>query len=83
MSWSDRIIVASDGAVWIRRYRSVRDDHEDEWHVYDLDGHLDAWTRMPGNLRPTDIDGDRLLGVWAEDGGIERVRIFQLNRVQP
>ncbi len=50
------------------------------WTVFDHRGSMLGQVQLPVNLRITDIGDDYVLGVWPDDLGVERVRMYPLRK---
>jgi hypothetical protein len=50
------------------------------WTVFDRKGAMLGQVTLPAAFRPTDIGGDYVLGVWADELGVERVRMYPLQK---
>jgi hypothetical protein len=74
----DEVVVANDGAVWVRRYDPIAADRE--WHVYDAQGRLAAQARISARLQPTEITESHVLGIWRDELDVESVRMFRITR---
>ena len=48
------------------------------WAVFDRDGALRMWLRMAEGFVPSSVGADEVLGVWTDEFGVERVRVYAL-----
>lgn len=76
----DRVIVASGGDVWIRRYPSPNDDVR-RWDIFS--GHSPFAYRgslqVPKRFEILDVRGESVLGRWLGEHDEERVRVYTLD----
>lgn len=67
------------GNVWMQEYRrpgatTVR------WQVINALGALVATLEVPTQFLVTDIDSDRVAGIWLDENDLETIRVYQLRR---
>ncbi len=85
MPWPKRkgafesLTVDAGGNVWIRAYRSGREETV-RWTVFDPEGRLLGELRMPEALRVTEIGPDYVLGVHRDEADVQQVRLYPLER---
>ncbi len=65
--------------LWVQDYASPGATSI-SWTVFDLQGRMLGPVVLSANFRPTDIGIDYILGVWAEEFGVERVRMYPLRK---
>jgi hypothetical protein len=46
--------------------------------LFDVDGRWQGSLSLPPRFRLTDVEEDRILGVWRDELDVERVREYQL-----
>lgn len=69
------------GAVWAEPHRLFSDPEGPRpWQVFAPTGEWLGPFQMPPRFRPFDIGPDYLLGIQTDSMGVERVRLFRLNR---
>lgn len=66
------ILVDGLGRLWVEEYEPLHQDIS-EWRVYDPTGATVASIDLPGNFDPTDAGEDFVLGVQADDLGVQTV----------
>ena len=71
-----------DGNLWVQDYRSwVSEAGVDRiWTVFDPEGRYLGDVTVPAGLRVFTIHTDRLIGVHYDDLGVERVRIYAIEK---
>lgn len=86
------LLLDGEGYVWVKVYDPLVDSiwlkkgaltpaSGGVWKVMSLeDGRIIASVEIPDNLRPTEIKGNRLLGVATDAFGVERVVVHTLGR---
>ena len=77
----DRLLVDSDSALWVRRYRKPTDT-ETTWSVFDSTGSWLVDIEMPEGLVPYTIDDSTVVGVMTDTLGVEYVRVHRLRKSQ-
>ena len=86
LPWPDSLPVFSDvkgdseGNLWVRRFLPVYDQGPDEWWVFGTDGAFLARVDLPPAFRLDAIGSDFLLGVRADELGVEHVVRFRLEK---
>lgn len=65
------------GRLWVEEYRPPGVETV-EWLVFDADGMLAARVEMPPGFRILEIGADHVLGVHADELGVETVRLYEL-----
>ncbi len=73
------LLVDDDGYIWAQEV-GVPGDLRQKWGVFDREGRLQAWLRMPERFRPTSIGSDWVVGIWQDDDDVEHVRVYELTR---
>jgi hypothetical protein len=73
------LLVDDDGHLWAQEV-GVPGDLRQKWGVFDRDGRLQAWIRMPERFRPTSIGSDWVVGIWQDEDDVEHVRVYGLTR---
>lgn len=74
------VLVDPDGHVWAERFESPGLGPGVEWDVYDPDGRYLGSVATPSNLAIYEVGLDHVLGIWADDLGVQRVRVHRLER---
>lgn len=73
------LMVDREDHLWVQDYPSPGTTSV-SWTVFDPRGAMLGQVALPANLRPTDIGRDYVLGVWADELGVEHVRMYPLRR---
>ena len=73
------LLVDDDGHIWAQEV-GLPGDLRQKWGVFDRDGRLQAWIRMPERFRPTSIGSDWVMGIWQDEADVEHVRVYGLTR---
>lgn len=74
-----QLLVDDEGYLWAQEV-GLPGDRRQKWGVFDRDGGLQAWIRMPERFRPTSIGSDWVVGIWQDDDDVEYVRVYALTR---
>lgn len=69
-----------DDSIWLREKGAQWPAPGGVWQVVRPDGRLEGTVRMPEDVRPLEINGDRLLGLATEELGVERVVVHRIRR---
>ena len=78
-SHGSRVLVATDGHVWVEESRSPADAASTaEWSVFTADGILLGQVALPLRFVPHEIGVDYVLGVWRDALDVEHVQLFGL-----
>lgn len=67
-----------DDSIWLRTKGALWPAPGGSWRVVRPDGGRVATVDMPDDVRPLDIEGDRLLGLATDELGVERVVVHQI-----
>lgn len=67
-----------DGRAWVRRWTAS--DGMVEWIVFAPRGSPIARVSLPTNLTPNDVGRDYLLGIEADDDGVQSVVLYHIRR---
>lgn len=81
MPFHGELLPSTDGGAWLRSYSPPHAGGPSEWTVFGADGRAVAVVTLPPGFRPTWTDGERVLGVEADDLGVERVLLLPLVRL--
>jgi hypothetical protein len=73
------MLVDDAGYLWAQEV-GLPGDPRQKWGVFDREGRLQAWIRMPERFRPTSIGTDWVVGVWQDEDDVEHVRMYGLTR---
>lgn len=73
------MLVDDEGHLWAQEV-GLPGDLRQKWGVFDRDGRLQAWIRMPERFRPTAIGSDWVVGIWQDEDDVEHVRVYALTR---
>lgn len=73
------LIADRGGNLWVQDYPSPG-AATSAWTVFDRDGDMLGAVSLPANFRPTDIGSDYVAGVWMDELGVERVRLYQIRK---
>jgi hypothetical protein len=74
------LLVDPDGHVWAERFESPGLGPGVEWDIYHPDGRYLGAVATPSNLAIHEVGLDHVLGIWADDLGVQRVRVHRLER---
>ena len=69
------------GNLWVRA--TVIPGEPNVWTVFDTDGRLLGPVPFPDDFRPLHIGEDFMLGVVADELGVERVRMYGVEKGSP
>ncbi|HEX6861540.1 MAG TPA: hypothetical protein VF414_01930 [Thermoanaerobaculia bacterium] len=73
------LLVDRENNLWVQDYPSPGATSI-SWTVFDPQGRMLGQVSLPSNFRPTDIGADYILGVWTDELGVERVRMYPLRK---
>ncbi len=73
------MLVDDEGFLWVQEV-GVPGDLRQRWGVFNRDGRLVTWLRMPARFRPTSVGTDAVVGIWQDDDDVEHVRVYELTR---
>lgn len=73
------MLVDDAGYLWVQEV-PLPGDLRQRWGVFDREGRLQAWLRMPERFRPTSVGTDWVVGIWQDDDDVEHVRVYGLTR---
>jgi hypothetical protein len=78
----DRLLVAADGALWLREDIGPRraEIEAHRWDILDRDGHWLGLVTTPARLEVHQVDRDRVVGVWRDENDVEHLRVHRLVR---
>jgi hypothetical protein len=74
----DRIVVDRSGHLWVKEFGFDREPGR--WQVFGSDGGWLGALSTPAGFRITDVGHDYVLGVAIDSLGVERVRLYALER---
>ena len=74
------VLVDPAGHVWAERFESPGLGPGLEWDIYHPDGRYRGPVTTPSDLAIYEVGLDHVLGIWADDLGVQRVRVHQLER---
>jgi hypothetical protein len=72
-----RLLVDSEGNLWVADYSEERDD-EGTWSVFDPEGRFLGTVETPTGGRVHQIGDDFVLGIWRDELNVEYVRLYEL-----
>jgi hypothetical protein len=75
----DGVLVDDSGHIWAAEW-SARSNAPAAWAVFDSAGRYLGDVAMPMGFRPLSMKNGLLAGVWRDDVGVERVRVYRLER---
>ncbi len=75
------LLVAADGALWIREYDQPATDQPSRWEIFGADGRWLGHAVLPPRLRPTQIGSGFVLGVRPDDDDVPHVHLYRLKAV--
>lgn len=67
-----------DDSIWLREKGALWPAPGGEWRIVRPDGRIVATVRMPPNVRPLEIRGDRILGLATTRLGVERIVVHRI-----
>jgi hypothetical protein len=77
----DQIVVDDGRRIWIRRYVSEYSDQDNQtWLVFDTSDAPAGSLTLPRNLTVKAVYGDRIVGVWRDELGVQTVRVYGIDR---
>jgi hypothetical protein len=65
--------------VWLARFPTDRTCDCRPWFVFDAEGVWQGAVKLPASIRVLDIGANYVLGVHADELGVESVQLFSLN----
>jgi hypothetical protein len=74
-----RIILDSEGNLWVAPYRRPGDE-QPRWDVFDPDGQWLGTVETPPDFRVTEIGADYVLGVYRDELDVEQVQLYTLRK---
>ena len=88
LATSRTVVSSSSTAGALRSWSSGQTEHSRRgpaaavrvrgWGLFDVDGRWLGSLSLPPRFRLTDVEEDRILGVWRDELDVERVREYQL-----
>lgn len=69
------LLIDDEDRIWVERYARPGDDRV-EWWVFEAERWIARITVDPA-YQPMDVRDDLVIGVWRDDLGIERIRIYR------
>ncbi len=73
--------VAGEETLWLEQHTAGQLDGPSTWAVFGHDGEYHGTAALPAGFRLLAVRGDRVLGVWTDDLGVEYVRVHELVEV--
>lgn len=73
----ERVLADDVGNLWVLEY-SIRLDQPRRWSVFTPEGRWLGDVLTPAGLRIEDVGSDWLLGVWRDNEGADRVRMYRI-----
>lgn len=67
------------GWLWVEETR-LSEDAPHRWTIFDPEGRVTAAVDLPARFRLEDVGADYVLGRWADDLGVNYVRMYALSR---
>jgi hypothetical protein len=68
-----------DGNVWVQEYGRPTDAF-DRWTIYEPDGDLAGWLRVPRGMTFVEIGDDYVLALERDENDVERVAAYPLRK---
>ena len=75
----ERILGDDEGNLWVEEF-TVPGEPPAGWTVFGTEGRLLGTVDLPEEFRPLHIGSDFVLGVATDDLGVERVRMYRLEK---
>jgi len=75
----ERFLVASDGTILVQGYHALVDETI-TWSLFDPAGPFLGTLEVPATFRVTQVEADRVAGVWRDDLDVESPRLYVLER---
>jgi len=79
--WVYRRFVADGATLWLEQHTAGQVEGPSTWAVFGHDGEYRGTAALPTGFRLLAVRGDRVLGVWTDDLGVEYVRVHELVEV--
>ncbi len=78
----DQLLVDATGATWLRRDVGPvrRDTGPQQWTVFDRKGRWLGDVTTPAGLVVHQVTKDRIVGIWADEDGVQQVHVHGLRR---
>lgn len=73
------LLLDRENNLWVQEYPAPGATSV-AWTVFDRRGAMLGQVALPANLSPTDIGRDYVLGVWADELDVERIRVYSLRK---
>jgi hypothetical protein len=73
----DNLIVADDGALWVKRYSTLAPRR---WYVFNVDGRWLGSIELPERFTPSGVADDLVYGVDRDADDVELVQVFRVQR---
>lgn len=73
------MLADADGHLWVQEV-SVPGDQRQRWGVFNREGRLLTWLRMPERFEPRYVDRDAIVGIWKDADDVEHIRVYGLLR---
>lgn len=76
------LLAARSGELWVERFRNhiLPDDRPREWDIFDPEGRLRGSITLPAGFQVAEAGAGYLLGVHVDSVGVQRVRLYRINR---
>jgi hypothetical protein len=77
------IQVASGGYLWVEDYQPMHVRLPRRWYVFDPEGTYMGHLTVPAQFRIHQITGDRVIGRWTDEYGVEFIRVYGIEKRSP
>jgi len=74
----NKLLATDSGWLWVRRFRSPVGEDLNTWDIYDPDGRLAAYMRIPTTGRLSEVGDDHVIGVFRNELDVETIRVYRL-----
>ena len=69
--------------IWVREYEVSPRREPGRWYLFDPEGRYLGKVVMPAGFRPHQIAGGKVVGRWADEDGVEFVRVYEMSIPRP
>lgn len=77
------VLLADDGSIWVGRYLPRGQDDRQTFDIIDSSGVLLGAVEMPPRFTPSQVMGNRVIGIWRDEDDVPHVRIYEFRASTP